>query len=266
MKHLTIYLVATFSLLTVSILPAYAQLQGDLPPTGSTSQTSCVNLTTNLGWGTTNADVTTLQNYLAVSGYMNTEATGYFGNITMNAVQSYQTAHNLQATGYVGPLTRGALQSESCGSSGTATATVSSGSVVCPVGYSCTPKTTTTITCPLGYNCVPSSSSNTTLTTSNSSTYVPGSWYNSLIGNSMNNGNSITNTGTNVNTSNGGTKVNITTGQNTNQTVNIITNSASTTNVSSVATQLDAIIANAPTSWPTIAPYRETQRVGAAQT
>ncbi len=176
MKKSIISLFAVVSLLTISGSSVSAQT-ADYAPAGSPSPTTCTNLTTNLGWGTTSADVTTLQNYLSLTGYMSVEATGYYGNVTMNAVSSYQTAHSIEGTGYVGPLTRTAIRNESCGttaSAGTAGTTIAAGSVVCPAGMTCTRATpaATPAVCPLGYVCQPQ-----TGTASTVPTYVPGSLY-----------------------------------------------------------------------------------------
>ncbi len=59
--------------------------------------------------GMTSTDVMELQTRLAAEGYFQAAPTGYFGPITVAAVQSYQAAHGISATGYVGPLTRAAL-------------------------------------------------------------------------------------------------------------------------------------------------------------
>lgn len=63
----------------------------------------------DLALGMTSQDVLELQTRLQAEGYFTATPTGYFGPITMAAVQSYQTAHGISATGYVGPITRAAL-------------------------------------------------------------------------------------------------------------------------------------------------------------
>jgi peptidoglycan hydrolase-like protein with peptidoglycan-binding domain len=63
----------------------------------------------DLSLGMTSQDVMELQSRLASEGYFQAAPTGYFGPITMAAVQSYQRAHGISATGYVGPLTRAEL-------------------------------------------------------------------------------------------------------------------------------------------------------------
>jgi hypothetical protein len=64
---------------------------------------------TNLGVGMSGQDVSELQARLATEGYFTATVTGYFGPITMSAVQAYQRAHGIADTGYVGPLTRAEL-------------------------------------------------------------------------------------------------------------------------------------------------------------
>ena len=189
-----ISLFAVLSLLTFSGSTVSAQT-ADYAPAGSPSPTTCTNLTTNLGWGTTSSDVTTLQNYLSLTGYMSVEATGYYGNVTSNAVSSYQTAHSIEGTGYVGPLTRTAIRNESCGttaSAGTAGTTIAAGSVVCPAGMTCTRATpaATPAVCPLGYVCQPQTGTASTVPTyvprsiyTPGSAYTPGSLANSASGN-----------------------------------------------------------------------------------
>ncbi len=92
-----------------------AQLQGQ---TGSTS-TSCVNLSYDLYGGVTDSmtqgQVTQLQQFLGVN------ATGYFGPLTEQAVQNWQSSNGVVSSGspdttgygYVGPKTRVAM---GCGS------------------------------------------------------------------------------------------------------------------------------------------------------
>jgi hypothetical protein len=64
---------------------------------------------TDLTIGQRSQDVLELQNRLRDEGYFTATPTGYFGPITMGAVQRYQNAHGITATGYVGPLTRARL-------------------------------------------------------------------------------------------------------------------------------------------------------------
>lgn len=63
----------------------------------------------DLSLGMTSQDVRELQTRLAAEGYFMATPTGYFGPITLAAVQAYQSAHGISATGYVGPMTRAML-------------------------------------------------------------------------------------------------------------------------------------------------------------
>src|SRR3989344_2002960 len=88
----------------------------------ATATQSCVTLTSNLGRGMTDAptggEVTTLQQFLISQGLLSSDsATGYFGPLTMAAVQKWQAANGIvssgtpESTGYgrVGPATRAAI-------------------------------------------------------------------------------------------------------------------------------------------------------------
>lgn len=68
------------------------------------------NFMVDFGIGTENLDVTNLQIILINAGYLKIDApTGYFGPLTLAAVQQYQAAHGINTTGFVGPLTRAQL-------------------------------------------------------------------------------------------------------------------------------------------------------------
>ncbi len=64
------------------------------------------------GWNTSN--ITGLQDFLQSSGYLNSEPTGYFGLMTLDAVKRFQSAHSINSTGLVGPMTRAKIQELSC--------------------------------------------------------------------------------------------------------------------------------------------------------
>jgi hypothetical protein len=91
---------------------------------------------TDLTVGSTGSDVSALQTWLVDNGYLSLPAgvaKGYFGQLTKNAVKSYQASAGLPSTGYVGPMTRGKLNaggSVSMGGGSTPT---------CPAGFTCTP-------------------------------------------------------------------------------------------------------------------------------
>jgi len=62
--------------------------------------------TKDLSLGMTNSDITRLQTILYAQNFLRVSPTGYFGNLTLQAVKAYQTAHGITPTGYVGPVTR----------------------------------------------------------------------------------------------------------------------------------------------------------------
>ena len=103
---------------------------------------------TNLTVGSTGADVVALQTWLVGNGFdipaisSGAAAKGYFGSQTAAAVKKYQASKGIPATGFVGPLTRGALN-------GTASVASTPASVVCPVGFTCTPVAGTTPVTPV---------------------------------------------------------------------------------------------------------------------
>jgi peptidoglycan hydrolase-like protein with peptidoglycan-binding domain len=71
-------------------------------------------LTAYLYFGSRNSQVTTLQSILIADGYLSSAVTGYFGNMTLKAVQKFQCDRNIVCTndggwGFVGTRTRAAL-------------------------------------------------------------------------------------------------------------------------------------------------------------
>lgn len=88
-------------------------------PPSTTGTQSCPVLTRNLSVGSEGSDVTKLQQYLAQDPtiYPEGQVSGYYGQLTMRAVQRWQTRYNIvtsgtpDTTGYgaVGPLTRKAF-------------------------------------------------------------------------------------------------------------------------------------------------------------
>jgi peptidoglycan hydrolase-like protein with peptidoglycan-binding domain len=97
------------------ISPVY--LNGDYD-TNNTS--NCYNLSQNMRKGdkdnNTNGEVTKLQEALSQLGFLFSDPTGYYGNATVIAVKSYQSANSLSPTGYVGSYTRSSIQSKTCNS------------------------------------------------------------------------------------------------------------------------------------------------------
>lgn len=85
-----------------ALLAQIAGLQG-----GSSSSAGCYAFTRDLTEGSTGADVTALQNYLATTGHFSVAATGFFGPITRTAVASWQAANGVSpAAGYFGAISR----------------------------------------------------------------------------------------------------------------------------------------------------------------
>lgn len=77
-----------------------------------------VNISSNLGPGSTGTDVTALQEWLKTQGFFPKDqaATGYFGDITKNAVAAWQKSIGMAVPageeGYFGPKSRAALAAQ----------------------------------------------------------------------------------------------------------------------------------------------------------
>lgn len=78
----------------------------------------CLNVTRDFGLGATDAstgrEVTALQSYLYSRGFLDVEATGYFGNMTELALKKFQYRNNLQVTGRVNGEVRNFLTDFTC--------------------------------------------------------------------------------------------------------------------------------------------------------
>ena len=72
--------------------------------------TEDVMVTINLRYRNYGDQVIALQNILIKQGYLTSQATGYFGVLTLKAVKDFQRANEITPTGFVGPLTRAALE------------------------------------------------------------------------------------------------------------------------------------------------------------
>lgn len=80
--------------------------------TSAGAATSGFVFTQTLTLGSSGNEVTELQRILIAGGFLHIASpSGYFGQLTQEAVKAYQAAHNLPAVGIVGPLTRAALNS-----------------------------------------------------------------------------------------------------------------------------------------------------------
>ena len=80
--------------------------------------TPCANLTYSLRVGSTdsqtNGDVTNLQTFLQDEGFLSSDPTGYFGQMTAKAVKKFQTRYGISPVGSVGTVTRKKINSLSC--------------------------------------------------------------------------------------------------------------------------------------------------------
>lgn len=70
---------------------------------------SAATLVNPLSIGSRGAEVTSLQQTLFMLGYFKAEPTGYFGNLTREAVAAFQNANDLETVGSVGAKTRALL-------------------------------------------------------------------------------------------------------------------------------------------------------------
>jgi hypothetical protein len=81
-----------------------------LPPL----KNSCLNLQNNLAYGSRSIEISSLQDFLRINGYLNVESTGYFGGLTLQAAKDFQQANKISTTGFVGPITREKIRSLAC--------------------------------------------------------------------------------------------------------------------------------------------------------
>ncbi|MDO8561261.1 MAG: peptidoglycan-binding protein [bacterium] len=104
-------------LLALSILTTgVAQAQTYYPYVSA----SCVNLSSNLSFGSRGSEVTKLQTFLVAQNYPGGGSwmiTGKFASATAQAVRNFQTQQGLLSTGNVDSTTRAAIANVSCGAS-----------------------------------------------------------------------------------------------------------------------------------------------------
>lgn len=81
-------------------------------------------ITRDLRMGSSNSEVSTLQDYLHDSGYLDATPNGYFGAGTRKAVMLFERDHNLIETGRVGSETSQELNEAICGGDNTTISTV----------------------------------------------------------------------------------------------------------------------------------------------
>ncbi len=108
----------SFVLMSVFALGLFLPVQAQTISTQYVS-TGCTQLTAALSYGkydySTGGQVTALQNFLRVHGYLNVSATGYFGPLTREGVKSFQARSMITADGIVGPQTRAFIFAADCG-------------------------------------------------------------------------------------------------------------------------------------------------------
>ncbi|MBI4087869.1 IPT/TIG domain-containing protein [Candidatus Kaiserbacteria bacterium] len=86
---------------------------------GASYSGGCVNLTSDLSYGSRSGDVSNLQTFLVGQNFPGGGSwmiTGYFGNATLAAVRNFQQQQGLQMTGIADAATRAAITRVSCGS------------------------------------------------------------------------------------------------------------------------------------------------------
>ncbi|MEN9881321.1 MAG: putative peptidoglycan binding domain, partial [Candidatus Parcubacteria bacterium] len=74
----------------------------------------CTDLPRNLHRGMESVTVSFLQSFLLEKGFLEGEATGFYGDNTVDAVKAYQSAKDLPVTGMVYDFTREAIRAETC--------------------------------------------------------------------------------------------------------------------------------------------------------
>ncbi len=132
---------------TSSLQAQIASLQAQLAASQGTTMTA--SFSRSLTMGSKGSDVTALQNWLISKGYtIPAGATGYFGAQTRTALAAYQAANGISpAAGYFGPITMKAVNAG--GSTTTTTTTTTTGCAAgaafsSTTGQACGTSTTTT--------------------------------------------------------------------------------------------------------------------------
>jgi hypothetical protein len=106
---------------TVSNVNTMLQQQGEKAINSLSSVTKakassgkCVNLTKNLSKGSPANTTSKLQDFLIEKGFLPGEASGVYGDFTVEAVKAYQRSIGIPETGKVYDLTRQAIKQETC--------------------------------------------------------------------------------------------------------------------------------------------------------
>ncbi len=105
--------------LSLFISPIFVSALSIAPPDDTDSDSSvCISLQYNLKYkmkdANTNGEVSVLQDFLEVEGYLNSEPTGYFDLATRKAVRAFQKANKLRVNGFVNSITRAKIKAISC--------------------------------------------------------------------------------------------------------------------------------------------------------
>lgn len=78
------------------------------------SSSECFNFTKNITYRSTGNDVKDLQVFLKDEGFLNSNATGFFGTVTLKALKDFQEKNGLGRSGNFGPLTRALIKKQTC--------------------------------------------------------------------------------------------------------------------------------------------------------
>lgn len=85
---------------------------------GESAENMCVDMKNRMLFGSrdtfTNGEVSQLQYFLKMRGLFNVNVTGYFGELTRNAVRKFQADNNLIVTGIAGKVTRNTMSQLGC--------------------------------------------------------------------------------------------------------------------------------------------------------
>lgn len=76
------------------------------------SQAVFASIDRNLKYGQRHSSINELQEFLIDKGFLNVQSSGYFGLLTLKAVQKYQSSTGIPSTGFVGVITREKINKE----------------------------------------------------------------------------------------------------------------------------------------------------------
>ena len=138
-----------------------------------TTTTTTTASSASLRLGDTGDRVAEIQRRLIELGYMNVEATGYFGQKTYDALRSFQRAAGLTADGVAGKKTTDALFASDAPRFTTTTATTSTATTTASTTTTTTTAATTAASETTGREPVTSTAAVTTTTTADAATTAP---------------------------------------------------------------------------------------------